>query len=77
MDYITETKKTPVRCSCDVLVVGGGTTGIVAALAAARNGADTVLIERYGYLGGTAINGAGPLHSFFNLYKAFPDAGKL
>lgn len=35
-----------------MLVVGGGTAGIVAALAAARCGAKTVLVERYGYLGG-------------------------
>ena len=33
---------------CDVVVVGGGPGGIGAAVAAARNGADTVLIERYG-----------------------------
>lgn len=38
----------------EVIVVGGGTAGWVAAVAAARNGADTLLIERYGFLGGTA-----------------------
>jgi hypothetical protein len=64
-------------CECDVLVVGGGTSGIVAALAAARNGAKTVLVERYGFLGGTLINGAVILHSFFNQYKAYPEAGKI
>jgi ribulose 1,5-bisphosphate synthetase/thiazole synthase len=62
---------------CDVLVAGGGTAGTVAALAAAANGAKTVLIERHGHLGGSMINGAGPLHSFFNLYKAFPQTGKI
>ena len=36
----------------DVVVVGGGPGGIGAAIAAARNGADTVLVERYGHLGG-------------------------
>ena len=36
----------------DVVVVGGGTAGAVAALAAARTGASTVLIERCGALGG-------------------------
>lgn len=36
----------------DVLVVGGGPAGIAAAIAAARNGADTLLIEQRGYLGG-------------------------
>jgi len=36
----------------DVVVAGGGPTGFVAAIAAARNGAKTLLIERYGFLGG-------------------------
>jgi hypothetical protein len=42
---------------CDVIVVGGGPGGIGAAISAARNGADTVLIERYGYLGGMGTGG--------------------
>ena len=69
-------KITPIKLECDVLIAGGGTAGVVAALSAARNGAKTVVVDRYGYLGGTLINGAGPLHSFFNLYKAFPGAEK-
>jgi hypothetical protein len=41
----------------DVVVVGGGPGGHSAAIAAARNGAKTVLVERYGYLGGMATGG--------------------
>jgi hypothetical protein len=40
-----------------VVVVGGGPGGFASAVAAARKGADTVLIERYGYLGGMATGG--------------------
>jgi hypothetical protein len=41
----------------EVLVVGGGPAGIGAAVASARNGADTVLIERYNHLGGMLTGG--------------------
>ena len=41
----------------EVVVVGGGPAGIAAAIAAARNGAETVLLERYGHLGGLATGG--------------------
>jgi hypothetical protein len=41
----------------DVVVVGGGPGGHSAAVAAARNGAKTILIERYGHLGGMATGG--------------------
>jgi len=41
----------------DVVVVGGGPGGIGSAIAAARSGAKTVLIERYGHLGGMATGG--------------------
>jgi hypothetical protein len=42
----------PVSHTPDVVVVGGGATGVAAAIAAARNGADTLLIEQRGYMGG-------------------------
>lgn len=42
----------PVLMEADVVVVGGGTTGPVAAIAAARRGCKVVLIERFGSLGG-------------------------
>src|SRR5581483_9713836 len=38
----------------DVLVIGGGNAGCAAAIAAARHSARVLLIERYGFLGGTA-----------------------
>ena len=46
-------KETPVLYDVDVAVIGGGAAGIGAALAAGRNGAKTVLVERYSNLGGT------------------------
>jgi len=51
------TRYTPIVDDVDVVVAGGGPAGIAAALAAAREGARTVLVERYGYLGGI-ITGA-------------------
>jgi hypothetical protein len=50
-------RSVPVYGTCDVLVVGGGPAGFAAAVAAARLGADVVLMERYGYLGGLATGG--------------------
>ena len=46
-----------VLWAADVAVVGGGPAGLAAAVASARNGADTVLVERYGHLGGMATGG--------------------
>ena len=51
---LEEARKTKVFDSVDVLVCGGGSSGIFAALASARLGADTFLIEQDGFLGGTA-----------------------
>lgn len=56
----------------DVLVAGGGLAGIAAAIAAARQGASTVLIEQAGWLGGMGITGATGLHSFFNIFDVGP-----
>ena len=50
-------QQVPVIAKCDVLVVGGGSAGLSAAIAAKRQGADVVLVERYGYLGGLASGG--------------------
>jgi hypothetical protein len=45
-------RKTPVMAETDVLVIGGGPGGLSAALAAAREGVETMLVERYGCFGG-------------------------
>ena len=50
-------RDTQVLTRCDVLVVGGGSAGSAAAIAAARQGARVVLAERYGSLGGLATGG--------------------
>jgi 2-polyprenyl-6-methoxyphenol hydroxylase-like FAD-dependent oxidoreductase len=47
----------PVHARCDVLVVGGGPSGTAAAVAAARHGADVILLERYNHLGGLSTGG--------------------
>ena len=55
---VTEpTREIEVLRETDVVVVGGGPGGIGSAIAAARSGARTVLIERYGHLGGMATGG--------------------
>ncbi len=53
MEYIQEpAKKIPVMARTDVLVVGSGPSGLAAAIASAREGVDTMLVERYGCFGG-------------------------
>ncbi|MCC6175505.1 MAG: FAD-dependent oxidoreductase [Chloroflexi bacterium] len=58
----------PVAATADVLVVGGGPAGIAAAVASGRNGAKTVLVERFGFLGGNATAGlVGPFMTSYSL----------
>ncbi len=50
-------RELPVVATAEVVVLGGGPAGVAAATAAARAGADTLLIERYGCLGGLSTGG--------------------
>ena len=54
--------------SCDVLVVGGGCAGLAAGICAARHGADIIIAEQNGYLGGTATAGmVGPFMTSYDV----------
>lgn len=66
--YLQPAQELPVLYDVDVLVVGGGTAGVTAAVAAARAGAKTLVIERMGTLGGTPTTNlmASCGNSFYN-----------
>jgi len=59
-------KDLSIVAESDVAVIGGGPGGIMAALASARTGAQTLLVERYGFLGGMATAG---LMTSFNGFR--------
>lgn len=56
MEKIQFTREATVAGTYDVVVCGGGPAGFIAAIAAAREGARTALVEQYGFLGGAATN---------------------
>ena len=57
MSFIEPSRPLPVLDDADVVVVGAGAGGVGAAISAARHGAKTILIERFGTLGGTWTSG--------------------
>jgi ribulose 1,5-bisphosphate synthetase/thiazole synthase len=60
-DVLVPQSRLPVVAEPDVLLVGGGSAGLAAATAVARNGAKVMLVERFGYLGGLASGDRGVL----------------
>ena len=58
----------------DVLVVGGGPAGVAAAFAAARLGADTLIVEQFNCLGGVATAGG---HGHICIYSAWGDRTRV
>lgn len=64
----------PLFDRADVVVLGAGSGGCTAAIAAARTGADTLLVERYGFLGGTSTM---VLDSFYGFYLPGNDARRV
>ena len=77
-NYIKEeSKNIPISGVFDVVVVGGGLTGVMAAVSAARNGLKTILVEKQAYFGGVGVMGL-PLQGFYDLdnnqiIKGLPD----
>lgn len=64
----------PVAAEVDVLVCGGGPAGVAAAIAAARLGAKTMLLEQFNCLGGVATAGG---HGHICLYSAWGDGNRV
>jgi hypothetical protein len=67
MSFLTErARQTPILGEHEVVVLGGGPAGIAAAAAAVRAGRSTMLVERYGFLGGAGT--AAGLANFCGLH---------
>ncbi|MEA4888086.1 MAG: FAD-dependent oxidoreductase [Clostridiaceae bacterium] len=64
--YTLKAKQIPFHCGYDVIVIGGGPAGCAAAIASAREGAKTLLIEATGILGGMGTNGLVPFWCGFS-----------
>ncbi|MDR3220809.1 MAG: FAD-dependent oxidoreductase [Candidatus Accumulibacter sp.] len=66
-----ERSQPPLAYETEVLVLGGGPAGVAAAVAAARSGMKTMLVERYGFCGGMATAGmSGAICGLFTSSKS-------
>lgn len=66
MNTLTYNKQLKIKYETDVLVIGGGPSGVAAAVAAARQGAKVLLVEKQGALGGLGTMGLVPLFMGFD-----------
>ncbi len=63
------------KIKCDIAVLGGGAAGIMAAISAARLGAEVILVEAQGCLGGTRT--AGAVDTFYGFYTPGKDPRRI
>ena len=78
MKQIEEPSRTiPVMAETDVLVVGSGPGGLAAALAAAREGVDTMLVERHGCFGGVITQAMIGTIAWYRTNDKVVDAGGI
>ncbi len=68
------TQELPLLAEAQVVVLGSGSAGSTAAIASARTGADTLLVERYGFLGGTSTM---VLDTFYGFYTPTDNATRV
>lgn len=69
MEYIEEKPKmTPIISKGEVVIIGGGAAGFIAAISAAYNGTKVILIEKSPFIGGTIIHG--PLEAIMTFHDS-------